>query len=149
MDIRAPLVAEGQASEAVEPRQGTLDDPAQHAEAAAVRATGLGDDGDDALGRESGVSGRGPVGAIALNYLGLPAGAAPPPRDGRQRGDHRFELRHVVDVGRGELGDQWNTAGVRDEVVFRALLTAIGWVRSRFFPPRSARREALSITVHR
>jgi hypothetical protein len=58
-------------------------------------------------------------------------------------------LRDIVHVGGGELRDQRDAARVGDDVVFRALLTAIGWVRSSFFPPRSARTEALSITVHR
>ncbi len=47
-------------------------------------------------------------------------------------------------VGRRQQGDQRDAARLRENVMFRPALTAIGWVRSSFFPPRSARSEALS-----
>ena len=67
----------------------------------------------------------------------------------RERVDHRVEMRNVVDVGGRYLGDERDAARIGNEVVFGALLAAIGWVRSSFFPPRSARTDALSITVER
>lgn len=149
MDVCASLVAKREAPKAVQPGQRPLDDPAEHAEATAVWTAGLGDHGHNALSGEPSVSRRRPVGAIALDDTWFAARATAPTGDGRQRRDHRFELRHIVDVGGGELGDQRNAAGIRDDVMFRALLTAIGWVRSSFFPPRTARTEPLSITVHR
>jgi hypothetical protein len=56
-------------------------------------------------------------------------------------------LGDIVHVGRGQVGDQRNPVALGDDVVFRAFLAAIGWVRSSFFPPRSARRDALSMTA--
>ncbi len=148
MDVGPALVTQREAAKAMEPRQGAFDHPAQDAEAAAVRTPGLRDDGENALSGEARVAGGGPIRAITLDDARLAPRTPTAPGDGRQRGDERFELGDVVDVGGGELCDQRNAAGVRDEVVFRAFLTAIGWVRSSFFPPRSARTEALSITVH-
>lgn len=133
----------------MQPRQRALDDPPEHAETAAVRAARLGDHDRDALGLQARVTRRRPVGAIPLEHVGAAARAARAAADRRQRGDQRFELGDVVDVGGGELGDQRNTAGIGDEVVRRALFTAIGWVRSSCFPPRNARTDALSMTVHR
>jgi len=149
MDIGASFVAHREATKSVQPSQGPFDDPAQDAEAAAMRTARLRHDGENALVGEPGVSGRRPVGAVPLNDTRLAPRPARFARDRRQRRDHRLKLRHVVDVGGGELGDQRNAVRVGDEVVLRAFLTAIGWVRSSFFPPRSARSEALSITVHR
>jgi hypothetical protein len=40
----------------------------------------------------------------------------------------------VVDVGGGHLRDEGDATRIGDEVVFGALLAAIGWVRSSFFP---------------
>ena len=149
MHVGTPLVAECESSEAMQPRQRAFDHPAEDAEPTAVRTPRFGDDRDDALLRQARVSWGGPVGPIALDDAGLPPRAAASARHGRQRGDQRFELRHIVHIRRGEVRDQRNAARVGDDVVFRALLTAIGWVRSSFFPPRNARTEALSITVHR
>lgn len=138
MDVRAAFVADVEAPEAVQPGERALDHPAQLSEAAAMRAPRPGDDGGDALAAEAGVAWGRPVGAVALHHARLSARPPGTPADGRQRGDQRLELRHVVDVGRGEVGDQRDAARVRDDVVLRALLTAIGWVRSSFFP-RGAR----------
>jgi hypothetical protein len=55
----------------------------------------------------------------------------------------------VVDVRGGHLRDERDAARIGDEVVLGALLAAIGWVRSSFFPPRTARTEPLSMTVQR
>jgi hypothetical protein len=58
-------------------------------------------------------------------------------------------VRDVVDVRGGHLGDEWDAPRIGDEVVFGALLAAIGWVRSSFFPPRTARTDPLSMTAQR
>lgn len=133
----------------MEPGQRPFDDPAQDTETAAVWAPGFGDDGDDALRFEAGVAGGGPIGPIALDDARLSTRPSRTPGHGGQRGDQGFELHHVVDIRGGEVRDERYAARIGDEMVLRALLTAIGWVRSSFFPPRNARTEALSITVHR
>lgn len=133
----------------MQPGEGPLDDPPEDAEAAAVWAARPRDDGDDALGLEARVARRRPVGPIALDHARFPARTSGAAAHGRQRRHQGLELGHIVHIGRRDLCDQRNAARVGDEVVFRALLTAIGWVRSSFFPPRNARTEALSMTVHR
>ena len=91
----------------------------------------------------------GVVPAVALQRVGSAARATAAPTHGRQRVDHRVELGDVVDVGGGHLRDERDAPRIGDEVVFGALLAAIGWVRSSFFPPRTARTEPLSMTVQR
>ncbi len=95
MDVGAAFVAESQAPEAVQPGQSPFDDPAQDTETAAVRTARLGHDGDDSLGRQTGMAGRGPVGAITLDDAGFAPRATAPTRHGRQRGDQRFQLRDI------------------------------------------------------
>ncbi len=51
MDVAAPLVADEQSFELMEPGEGALDDPAVAAEAGAVLGLAAGDLRDDAAGR--------------------------------------------------------------------------------------------------
>ena len=77
MHISAPFIAQREATEAMQPRERALDDPAEDAQATAVRAARLGDHGDDALRLESSVSGGGPVGAVPLDDAGFAPRASP------------------------------------------------------------------------
>ena len=149
MDIGATFVADGEAAKAMEPRVRAFDDPAEDAEAAAVRRSAPREDRDDALRAQPVAMRLGVVAAIALDHIGPAPGPAAPAADRRQRGDERIELRDVVDVGGGHLRDERDAARIGDEVVLGTRLAAIGWVRSSFFPPRTARTDALSTTVQR
>ena len=149
MDIGASFVADREAAEAMEPRDCPFDDPPDDAEAAAMRGAAAREDGDDAL-REQPIAMRlRVVAAIALEDAGATAGTPAPAADRRERGDQRIELRDVVHIGGGHLGDERDAARIGDEVMFGARLAAIGWVRSSFFPPRTARTDALSMIVQR
>jgi len=149
MDIGAAFVADGEPSEAVQPREGALDDPATRPEATAVRGATTREDRDDAARPQAVPVRLRVVPAVALQGAGLPARAPRPAAHGGQRVDHRVEVRDVVDVGGRYLRDERDAARIGDEVVFGARLAAIGWVRSSFFPPRTARTVPLSMTVHR
>jgi hypothetical protein len=93
--------------------------------------------------------GLGVVAAVALEHIWAAARPAATTADGGQGGDERFEVGDVIDVGRRYLRHERDAARVGNEVVLGARLAAIGWVRSSFFPPRTARTEALSTTAHR
>jgi hypothetical protein len=82
VDVRAAFVAQREAAEAMQPGQGAFDNPAEDAEAAAMRTAGLGHHRHDALRGQSRVAGARPVGAIALHGAGLTARA---PGVGRPR----------------------------------------------------------------
>ena len=149
MDIRAAFVADGQATETMEPRDRAFDHPPHHTEAAAMRRTAARDHRDDAL-REQPVAMRlGVVATIALEDVGAAARPPAPSADRREGGNQRIELRDVVHVGGGHLRDERDAARVGDEVMLGTRLAAIGWVRSSFFPPRTARTDALSMMAQR
>jgi hypothetical protein len=134
MNVGASLVANQEATEAVQPCEGPFNDPSRDAEAAAVRRAASGEDGDDAFHAEPITMALRMVAAIALQDVGPPAGPAASTSDLGHGADQWVELRNVIDVRGGHLGDERNAAGLDNDVVFRALLTAIGWVRSSFFP---------------
>jgi len=147
MDLGASFVPHVESPEAMQPGQGALHDPATDAEATAVRRAAAREDRDDALRAQPIAVRLGVIAAVPLKRVRLATRTAAAAANGRQRGDEWVELRDVIDVRGGHLRDEWDPASLRDDVVFRARLTAIGWVRSSFFPPRSARREPLSTTA--
>jgi len=149
MDIRATLVTDGQAAEAMQPGDRPFDDPAARAQPTAVRGPAPREDGNDAASAESVAVGLGVVAAVALERPGLAARSSPAAAHGRQGVHHGIELGNVVHVGGRDLRDERDAARIGENVVFGAPLAAIGWVRSSFFPPRIARTDPLSMTVQR
>ena len=149
MDVGPAFVADGEASEAVQPGDRALDDPSADAEAAAVRCPPARQDRRDAARPEAVAMGLGIVAAVALERTWLATRTSSPTAHRRQCIDHRIEVGDVIDVGGRYLRDERDAAGIGDEVVLGARFAAIGWVRSSFFPPRTARTEPLSITVQR
>ena len=149
MDTRIAFVADRETAIAMQPGERAFDDPAGRAEPAARRRAPTREDGDDAAGPQPVAMGLRIVAAIPLQRAWPAARPTAPTPDRRQRRHERIELRNVVDVRGGQLRDERDPVGFRDEVVLGTRLAAIGWVRSRFFPPRSARSDALSTTAHR
>ena len=84
------------------------------------------------------------VSAITLNRVGLAPRTTRTSTQGRDGVDQRQQLGDVMPVGGRQDRDERNAARLGEDVVFGTRLAAIGWVRSSFFPPRSARSEALS-----
>ena len=149
MDVVASFVANGETPIAMEPRVRPFDNPATDAQAAAIRRSATSEDRDNALGMQAIAVRLRVVAPIALERIGAAARPAGPSAYRRQGSDEWIELSDVIDVGRGYLRDERDAPRVGDEVVLGARLAAIGWVRSSFFPPRTARTDALSTTVQR
>ena len=149
MDVVATFVTDREAAKAMEPGVRTFDHPSEDAEAAAMWRAPSRQDGDDALGAEAIAVRLRVVPPIALDHARLAPRAPAPSADGGQGGDEGVKLRDVIDVRGGYLRDERDAACVGDEVVLGTRLAAIGWVRSSFFPPRTARTDALSTTVQR
>src|SRR5260370_33735520 len=125
----------------MEARDRHIDDPPHDAEAAAMGRAAAREDRHDTW-REQPIAMRlRIVAAIALEDAGAAARTPAPAADRGERGDERVQLRNVVDVGGGYLRDERDAARIGDEVMFRTRLAAIGWVRSSFFPPRTARTD--------
>ena len=147
MNARPSFVSHIEATKAVQPRHRALDHPARSSQSTAMRPSPFGQLAGDAALFELVAMGLRVVAAVALDHAGP---AQRPTRAAAQRRnpiDEWQQLRYVVPVRRREARDNRNPVGVGKNVMFRPGLTAIGRVRSSFFPPRSARRDALSTTA--
>ena len=56
-------------------------------------------------------------------------------------------LLRVVTVGSGELNSQWNSTPVANQMTLAAQFGPVGGIRSRLWPPKTARTEQLSTTA--
>jgi hypothetical protein len=144
VNARASLVANGQPTEAVEPGEGALDDPARPPESATVSAIAIREDRADAPSAQFIAMAHRVVAAVTLHAAGPTARRSGTSADRGHRVDQREQLGDVVAVGGGQRRDERNPVAVGENMMLRPGLAAIGRVRSSFFPPRSARSEELS-----
>lgn len=147
MDLWASFVPNTKATELVQPREGSFHHPSGDPEATAVFGSPFRENGRDLPVTECLAMGFGVIPAVALERLWFLPG---PPRlapDWRNRLHQGQELGHIVGIGPGEEGRQGNALGLRDDVVLAAQLPPIRRIRARFFPPPTARTEALSTTA--
>ena len=134
MHARTPFVSQIESTKAMKPGERALDDPARASESAAVRTAAFRQLAGDPAPLKGVAMRLRIVAAIPLDEARLPqrpAGASPQRRDAV---DERQQLRHVVPVRRREARDNRNPVRVGKNVMFRPGLTAIGRVRSSFFP---------------
>jgi hypothetical protein len=144
VDTRAPLIPHVEAAKLMEPGQRAFDDPACPTETTPVLGPPLRQLRLDASAVECIAVRLRIVAAVPLHEIRLAPRGAWPAAHGRHRVHQRQQLRDVVPVGGRQLRRKRNPLAVSENVMFRPRLTAIGWVRSSFFPPRSARMEELS-----
>jgi hypothetical protein len=147
VNVVAPFVTHTQSSELVEPAYRSLDHPAQASQAAAVLRVALRDHRlDPTHPQEHAVQVRivRPIGVQAIRFA---TGTTHLAADRRNRIDQRQQLGYVVLVGAGEPNGKRNAVRIRDEVVLRAFLAAIGRVGAGFFAPPTARTDPLSTTA--
>ena len=147
MDVRQSLVAYAQAPELMQPSDGALDHPTGLAQATAMLGVAAGDLGLDAALSEELTQTIGIVAAISLDEFGLALRRSALTRDRRNGVEQGQQLSDVVAVCFGENYRKRDTLRIREEVVLAARTTAIGWVRSTFFPAPTARMEELSATA--
>ena len=144
MHAVASFIAQVETAKLMEPGKCAFDDPSRSAEAAAVRGAAFGEGGLNALAVQRVAMRLRIVAAVALHQRRFAPRTARSAAQGRNRRHQRQELRYVMAIRGRQDGGQRNTPCLGENVMFRPRLTAIGWVRSSFFPPRSARTEALS-----
>jgi hypothetical protein len=147
MNFGQTLIADLQTSKLVQPSQSALHNPARFAQAAAVRRQLSRDQAANAACCKQLAMCLRVVGPVALNTVRSTARA---PRLAAHRWyafNQWQQLRDIVMVGSGQDDIQRDTTCFRDDMVLRTRLTAIGWVRSSFFPPCAARTEELSTTA--
>jgi hypothetical protein len=144
MYVRQPFESNAKPSELMQPRNRTLDHPTRFAQTTAVSSAAACKLRSDATCRQPFTQGIRVVSAIRLNQTGFAPGRAAFAANPGHRLQQRLDLRHIVPVSLGEHYRDRDAVGVREEVVLAARTTAIGWVRSTFFPAPTARMEELS-----
>jgi hypothetical protein len=148
VNTRATFVADGESSKAMQPGDRPFDHPSRATEAAAVAAAiAIRDQRHNtALPQLRAVTLR-VVAAVALDHRRFPARAPGAAADHGHGIDEIDQLRDVGPIRGGQRRDERNPVRVGKNMMLRPGLTAIGRVRSSFFPPRMARSEALSTTA--
>ncbi len=131
----------------MQPSDGALHHPASLAQSATVLGPAPCDLGLDTQGEERRTMRVGIVSTVSLHQLGLSPRSTALASNGRDGLNQRQQLGHVVAIGLGQNDRERNALRVDEEVMFRAGTTAIGWVRSSFFPAPRARIEELSATA--
>ena len=144
MDAVVAFIANGEATKPVEPGERALDDPAEHAKAAAVGRAATAEDRNNAAGGEAITMWLRIVATVALQDVGPSARPPAASANGGQVRDQGVEVGDVVDVRGRDMRHQRHPARIGHDVVFGPRLAAIGWVRSSFFPPRSTNRMPVS-----
>lgn len=142
-----PFVTDLEATKLMQPSDGAFYHPAGFAQAATVFGIAFGNERLDGEGAQQPTMRFGVVATITLKRLRALSGTArfaPDRRNGLNQGQ---QLRHIVGVGPSDYGRERDTLRVGKNVVLAPRLTAIGWVRSSFFPRCMARTDELSTTA--
>lgn len=135
MDVGAAFPSDPQASEAVQPGECALDDPAVGAESAAVLGASPGDEGLHAAVTQFATMRLGIVAAVGVERARPSPGSARRPAHRGHGVNEADELRDVVTVRRRQARGQGDAAAVDEEVMLAARTRAICWIRPRLFPP--------------
>lgn len=139
-----PFVSYAQATKLMQPSKSAFHHPAGFAQTAAVLGAPAGNLRLDASAPELGTQTVGVISPIGLKRVRPALGRAPLTADGGHRVEQVLGLGNVVPVCFGQNDGNRDALCFREEVVFAARTTAIGWVRSTFFPAPIARTEELS-----
>ena len=144
VDVGAPLIADGEAAEAIEPSERALDNPAVSAQPLARLHASSCNPGRDGAGATLLAAATVIVGFVRMELLRAPAGstsAVPHARHGVERcGQHEA----VVAIGRAQADPEERTLSVDHKMALRARFAAIRRVRAGLSAPFFAGTDALS-----
>ena len=147
MNIRTPFVTDAQPPELMQPTQGAFHDPTGFTQAAAMRpalARQAPGDAPAAQPTTMGATAISPVALHDLRPLTRATGFA------TQRGNRQhqgLQLATVMHIGGSDLGTQRNALGIGAKMMFAARFAAVGRVRPRLQPPKTARTLLESTTA--
>ena len=147
MDAVVAFIANGEATKPAEPGERGLDDPAEHAKAAAVGRAATAEDRNNAAGGEA-ITMLRIVATVALQDVGPSARPPAASANGGQARDRGVEVGDVVDVRGRDMRHQRHPARITMWCLDPALRRSVGF-GPVFFPPRIARTDPLSTTVQR
>lgn len=147
MDVGAAFVAHAQASELMQPCDRAFDDLSQRAQAGVVVGAAPRQERLDPLDVEHHHAEVGVVRLVGRQRVRAAARGADPAAHGRDRVHQRQKHGPIVDVGRGDRGDQRRALSVRQQVMFGAGFAAVGGVWAGGVAPPTARTEEESATA--
>lgn len=147
MDVVASLPADAETSEAVEPGDRALDNPAMNSEARTVGDAAAGDDGFDALSPDQAAVFVVVVAAVTEEDVGPSTWPSHESRDRRDLGEQRHQLGDVVAVSAGQRHRERDALAVDEDVVLAARPCAVDRAGTAFGPRRAARTWEESITA--
>lgn len=138
MDRGQSFVAYAQSQELMQPGDGAFHHPPSLAQVAAMRSSAFGNLVSDAALLQCQAVCMTVVSTIGLNGLGLFQWPPALSSNWVDAIDQWQQLRHVMPVGFGQNDIDRGAFRVDEEVALATRLTAIGWIRSSFFPPCTA-----------
>lgn len=145
MEVGTSLVADRQATETGDPRQGPLDDPAMSSEVVAALDAAAGDARHDAPRPTFLPAAAVIVGLVRVQFVRPPARAtAAACPEARYRVEGFSQHTAIVAVGPRQGQAEWCPMGVHDKVTLGAGLAAVGRVRAGCRAPFLAGTLALS-----
>ncbi len=147
MNRRQSLIAHPQTAELMQPGDGAFNHPSGLAQIPAMLGTASGNLMQDATLLQRQAVSTTVVGTISLNTFGLFQRPSAFASHRRYTINQRHQLRNVMPVGLGQNDIDRDALRIDEKVVLAALLTAIGWVRSSFFPPCTDLTDELSATA--
>jgi hypothetical protein len=143
-DIGAPLVADGQTTEAAEPGQGAFDDPSMAPQTLAALDAASGDAVADAALAQVTMAARHIIGFVSVELGGSPARPAAALVHRRHGIDQFVEEAAVVNICRGDPQGERDALGVGDNMTLGPGTAAIGRIGASLLAPLFAGTDALS-----
>ncbi len=135
MDVGSPFPANPQASEAVQPREGPLHDPAIGAQSRAMPGSAAGDRRHDAASADLVTVNVVIVTPVGEQVVGLAAGAADPAADRWDRVEQRQQLSDIVAVAASQQERERSALPVSDQMMSRAGPSPVDRRGTRVDPP--------------
>lgn len=147
VNLGGAFESNSEAPKSMQPGERSLDHPTVNAQAAAMSGIPLREVRAYRTSPQ-----RPPLPLRIVTPIGVKASRAAPgptgrPSHGRDRVHQRHQLRHIMSIGLRQANGQGEPLPIRDKVVFAPQLPSIRRIRTRFFPPPTARREELSATA--
>lgn len=147
MNIGSSFIAGSKSAELMEPSQGSLDDPTRLAEAASVSRIAMRHDRLDSSNPQLAFMIFRSVCSVSLHSV-WPLAWPPCLSGDRPNGvDQRQEFGDVMSIRRSDRRREWNSRSIGNYVMLAPWFAAIGRVWADFWPPSTARTEALSTTA--
>ena len=144
MDVGAPLVADGQAADAVEPSQRAFDDPAVPAEPFAAVEASPGNAGRDPALPAFAPAAVMVIGLVGVKLVGALARAATAVAHAWHGVEGGRQHQAVVPVGWAQAHPERCAPSVDHKMALRSRFAAIRWVRACLGTPLFAATAALS-----